>query len=128
MPLDLDAIRARLALDDDFRFLARAREDIAALLEEVEALRSEIAPWQTLSEKLGRQNDNMLSEIGRCCRALAATAEENTSLDRNLKDCVNFMRDLWPVIGVDLNALRLEPDRAAAIEVVRRAIETKGRA
>lgn len=214
LSLDLDPIRARLAHDDDFRFLARAREDIAALIEEVERLRAEmetlcleIAPWQTLVEKLGRQNDNMLSEVARLSRDHVATweanaaltteverlrgelagfrryltrsiaddiageaeaweildgisnedyalidrwtaamenpayaasdaarlrkdvwdlSEANISLDRNLKDCVAWLGALESVILVDLNALRLEPDRAAAIETVRRAVEDWG--
>lgn len=45
--IDLNPIRARLALDNDFRFLARAREDIAALLAEVESLRAEIDHLQS---------------------------------------------------------------------------------
>lgn len=47
MPLDLDPIRTRLALDNDFRFLARAREDIAALLSEVDSLRAELKAAQS---------------------------------------------------------------------------------
>lgn len=61
-------------------FIAAAPGDIAALIEEVETLRSEIAPWQRLVENLDRQNTNMLSEIGRFCRALNVTVKANAAL------------------------------------------------